>query len=215
MQAEEDDKRRRIQDARYRAEKAQREAYRDILKYLSSQGKIRPYTSWRAIVEFIEGEEAFKAVLGQDQDAPMEIFEEFVDEWDKAYYRERTLLSRVIDETWGGEAIVKPNTSFEEFTNSLFQRLERPSDIYSDIKRIMNREEPVSTARLYWEELLSKAQHTLNRQGPQVDYDESSEDEGEIIEEEATDPEPKSRNQSLEVDNTEQDIPPASNSVGI
>jgi pre-mRNA-processing factor 40 len=186
LQAEEDDKRRRIHDARFRAEKAQREAYRDVLRSLSKEGRIRPYTRWRAIVEFLKAEEAFKTVLGQDQDAPMEIFEEFVDGWDDAYHRERALLSRLIDESWDVASLVKPDTSFEDFTKTLLERSERPSDLYSDIKRIINREEPVSTARVYWEELVSKAQHAVRRQGSQVDNEESSEDEGEIIEEEVS-----------------------------
>jgi pre-mRNA-processing factor 40 len=184
LQAEEDDKRRRIQDARFRAEKAQRDAYREILKRLSAEGKIRPYTRWRAIEGFVKVEDACKIVMGQDQDAPMEIFEEFVDEWDDLYHRERALLSRLIDESSTVEHVVKADTSFEDFTQTLLKQAERPSDLYSDIKRIINREEPVSTARVYWEELVSKAQHAV---GSHVDREESSEDEGEIIEDEASD----------------------------
>ena len=215
LQAEEDDKRRRIQDARHRAEKAQREAYRDILKRLSVEGRIRPNTRWQAVVDFLMAEEAFDIVSGQDQDAPREIFEEFVRKWDDAYYRERALLSRLIDESWTAELFVKHDTSFLEFTQNLLARVERPSDLYSDIKGIINTEDPVSTARIYWEELVSKAQHVAHRQANHVDREESSEDEGEIFEDEVNDQEGGQPAQALESTGVEQDVcsPSASNQV--
>jgi len=149
-------------------------------------------------------EEAFDIVSGQDQDAPMEMFEEFVGKWDDAYQRERALLSRLIDESWTAEPFVKHDTSFEDFTRNLLASVERPSDLYSDIKRTINREDPVSTARVYWEELVSKAQHAAHRQGNQVDREESSEDEGEIFEDEINDEKGSHRSQALE--STDDDV---------
>ncbi len=80
LQAAEDDKRRRIRDARRRAEKAQREAYRDVLKRLARDGTIRPFTRWRSIEEFVMADPAFNPVLAQDREAPREIYEEFIDD---------------------------------------------------------------------------------------------------------------------------------------
>ena len=175
------------------------------MKRLSIEGRIRPYTQWRAIVDFVKVEEAFDAVLGQDQDAPMEIFEEFVGEWDVTYRRERALLSKLIDESCSAEPFVKHDTPFEDFTQNLLTRAERPSDLYSDVKRIINREDPVSTARIYWEELVSKAHHAAQRQGNQVDHEESSEDEGEIIEGEVDDEKGRPP-QRLQVTDVKEDV---------
>ena len=49
LQAAEDEKRRRIRDARRRAEKAQREGYRELLRKMAGEGNITPYTRWRSV----------------------------------------------------------------------------------------------------------------------------------------------------------------------
>lgn len=184
LQAAEDDKRRRIRDARRRAEKAQREAYRDVLKRLAVNGIIRPYTRWRSVEEFVASEDAFAPVLAQDRDAPRELFEEYVDEWDDLYRRERAFLSRLVGQADKKDIVVKPDTTLDDFTKLLLKEAEYSQDIYADTRRIINREDPVSTARLYLEELVSIAsnsgQRSTQRRAVQED---SSEDEGEIIEE--------------------------------
>lgn len=184
LQAAEDDKRRRIRDARRRAEKAQREAYRDVLKRLGVEGKIRPYTRWRVIEEYVTADEAFNPVSAQDRDAPREIYEEFVDTWDDMYRREREFLSRFINPPDKKEITVDPETSFEDFSKLLLAQAEYSAELYGDTRRIINRDEPVSSARLYWEELVSRASHLNGRQGTQPTslQEDSSEDEGEIIE---------------------------------
>ncbi len=185
LQAAEDDKRRRIRDARRRAEKAQREAYRGALKRLALDGVIRPYTRWRSIEEIVTADEAFNPVLSQDRDAPREIFEEFVDEWDDIYRQERAILSRLINPSDKPEIIVNPETSLEDFVLLLVKEAEHTSESYGDTKRIVSREDPVSSARLYLEELVSRANHSSIRPGSQrrASQEDSSEDEGEIIEE--------------------------------
>lgn len=185
LQAAEDDKRRRIRDARRRAEKAQREAYRNVLKRLAIDGIIRPYTRWRSIEEFVMVDQAFNPVLAQDRDAPREIFEEFIDEWDDIYRQERAILSRLVNPSDKPEIVVTHETSLEEFTKLLLKEAEHSPEIYGDTRRIANREEPISSVRLYLEELVSRANHSNSRPGAQrrVPQDDSSEDEGEIIEE--------------------------------
>lgn len=185
LQVAEDDKRRRIQDARYRAEKAQRDAYRDMLRRLAVEGKIRPYTRWRAVEDLVANDDASKAVTGQSPDAPIDLFEEFVDEWDDHYHRERSLLSELIDgQPLEAQPMVQLETPFKDFKKWLLDRAEISPSLFSEVKRVINREDPVSTARVYWEELVSKAKHATNR-GSQVNHpdESSSEDEGEIIEE--------------------------------
>jgi pre-mRNA-processing factor 40 len=184
LQAAEDDKRRRIRDARRRAEKAQREAYRDVLKRLAVEQRIRPYTQWRIIEEFVTVDGSFNAVLAQDRDAPREIYEEFIDTWDDIYRRERAFLSRFINPPDKKEINIDPETSFEDFSKLLLAEAEYSAELYGDARRIINREDPVSSVRLYWEELVSRASHSNGRQGAQRTslQEDSSEDEGEIIE---------------------------------
>jgi len=185
LQAAEDDKRRRIRDARRRAEKAQREAYRNLLKRMAVEGIIRPHTGWKSSEEFVAADSAFNPVLAQDREAPREIFEEFVDEWDDLYQRERVFLSRLLNPPDKKEVLIKPETTLDDFTKLLLEGAESSPEMLSDTRRIINREEPVSTARLYLEELVSIANNSSQRQGSKrrVLQDESSEDEGEIIEE--------------------------------
>lgn len=184
LQAAEDDKRRRIRDARRRAEKAQREAYRDVLKRLAREGTIRPYTRWRGVEEFVMADPAFNPVLAQDREAPREIYEEFIDEWDDLYRQERAFLSRLINPPDKAEIVVNPGISLEDFTKLLLKEADYSSDVYSDTSRIINREEPVSSVRLYLEDLVSRANHSNQRPSSQrrATQEDSSEDEGEILE---------------------------------
>jgi pre-mRNA-processing factor 40 len=175
LQAAEDEKRRRIRDARRRAEKAQREGYRELLKKLASDGKITPYTRWRSIQDSVSTDEACKLVQAQDRDAPHELFEEFLDEWNEGYRRERSFLGRLV--TSGRKEIrVRPGTSYDQFTKLLLDEAAYSPDVYGDVRRIINREQPVSSARLHYDELMSRT--TEDRKA----NDDSSEDEGEIIE---------------------------------
>jgi pre-mRNA-processing factor 40 len=183
LQAAEDDKRRRIRDARRRAEKAQREAYREALRKLAIEGKILPYTRWRGIEEIVSTDDSFNLVQAQDRDAARELFEEFVDEWEDAYRRERSFLSRLLNPPNKAEIVVKVGTKYDGFTKLLLDAAAYSPDIYGDARRIINREEPLSSARLYYDELISRASDSSQRQATRRRAtDDSSEDEGEIIE---------------------------------
>jgi pre-mRNA-processing factor 40 len=184
LQAAEDDKRRRIRDARRRAEKAQREAYRDFLRKLATDGKILPYTRWRNAEELVSADDSFKLVEAQDRDAPHELFVQFVDEWGETYRRERSFLNRLLHPSNKKEIVVKVGTSFDEFTKLLLDEAAYSPDVYGDARRMINREEPVSSARLCYDELIARASESskssaVRRRSMQ---DDSSEDEGEIIE---------------------------------
>lgn len=189
LQAAEDDKRRRIRDARRRAEKAQREAFRDALRKLATEGKILPATRWRAVEDIIATDTSYKPVQAQDQDAPRELFAEFVDEWGELYRRERSLLSRTLHPTANKEIVLKEATTYEEFTKLLLDEAAYSPELYGETRRIINREEPISSARLYYDELIVRTKEGITAvavprgstgvRGPQAD---SSEDEGEIIE---------------------------------
>ena len=184
LQSAEDDKRRRIRDAHRRAEQAQREAYRDLLRKLGAEGKILPSTRWRSIEERLSLDESFNLVLAQDRDSPRALFEDFVREWDDYFHLERSFLSRLLNPPNKKGFHVKVDTSYDEFTKILLEEAAHSQDVYGDTRRIINRKEPVSSARLYYDELVSQATNSHSRLGSlnRRPGEESSEDEGEIIE---------------------------------
>lgn len=177
LQTAEGIKRRRSDDAFQRAEKAQREAYRALLRRLATEGKIRPYTRWRNVEELVVANDAFNPVLSQGREAPREIYEDFVDEWRDAYQQERLVLAQLK----GTSSAIQSDTSFQVFVGQLLKEAEGMAGAYSDVRHMIEKGKPVTSVRLYWEELLSKQRYT-SRIKDSV-KEESSEDEGEIVEE--------------------------------
>lgn len=184
LQTAEDEKRRRIRDARRRAEKAQRDAYREALRDLAVKGKLLPSTRWRAIEETISAEASFKPVKEQDREAPREIFEDFMDVWNEVYRRDRSFLSRLVNPTSKKGISIKLETKYDDFCKALLDESAHSAELYSDTRQILNSEEPVSSARLYFNEIVGRAsesQGIASRRRSSV-HEDSSEDEGEIIE---------------------------------
>eukprot|EP00535_Pseudo-nitzschia_heimii_P002093 CAMPEP_0197182504 /NCGR_PEP_ID=MMETSP1423-20130617/6431_1 /TAXON_ID=476441 /ORGANISM="Pseudo-nitzschia heimii, Strain UNC1101" /LENGTH=765 /DNA_ID=CAMNT_0042632935 /DNA_START=493 /DNA_END=2790 /DNA_ORIENTATION=+ len=183
LQKVEDDKRRRIQDARRRAEKAQRDQYRELLCKMATDKIIFPYSRWREVEDFLVKEDSYKLVESQDRVAPREIFEVFVEEWDSLYRRERNFLLRLLRSPSRPDIVISAVTTFEDFKKIIAQESAYSSDIQNEAFRIFNRREPVSTARLLFDELTVQtvdAKRHGSRRGST--NDDSSEDEGEIIE---------------------------------
>jgi len=188
LQVAEEDKRRRIRDSRRRAEKAQREAYREKLLSLAASGAIFPTSRWRAVEELVAGDDTFGPVREQDRESPRELFEEMVGEWNESYRRDRAFLSQLVHPNSNKEMIVKATMKYDEFTKALLDEAAVVSDLYNEARRIINRESPVSSARLYFDELVLRvkaaAGHGIARRSSlRRRDDDSSEDEGEIVEE--------------------------------
>ena len=184
LQKAEDDKRRRIQDARRRAEKAQRDQYRDLLSQMAANGKIFPYSHWRDIKDSLIEENFLKLVECQDRNAPRDIFELFIDEWDEVYRRERNFLSRLLHPPDRPDIVISAGTTFESFKETVIKEAEYSPEIQNETLRIFNKEDPISSARLLFDELSaqngSRKRPGGSRRGST--NDDSSEDEGEIIE---------------------------------
>ncbi|KAG7342217.1 FF domain containing protein [Nitzschia inconspicua] len=184
LQRAEDDKRRRIRDARRRAEKAQRDNYRALLSTLAKEGSLLPYSRWRMVEELLVPHESFSLVQAQGRDMPRELFEEFADEWDDRYRRERSFLARLIEHPDGSSFTKERTTTYEAFKDLVIKEASYSDDAQDEAYRIINREDPVSSAQLYYQELLTRPSD-FNRPGRSSRIeDESSEDEGEIIEDE-------------------------------
>jgi pre-mRNA-processing factor 40 len=188
LQKAEDDKRTRIRGARHRAEKAQREAFLDALNELSEAGKIVPSSRWRSVEPLLSSIQSYGPVYDQDREAPRDMFEEFAAEWNESYRRDRSFLSQLVYPSNGKQIVVTPDTTIEEFSKALLDAAADSPDMYRQARRIINRSDPVSSARLYLHELALDAKGlngtAIIRRGSASRRrdDDSSEDEGEIVE---------------------------------
>ena len=175
LQTAEDEKRRRIRDARRRAEKAQRDAYRTMLRTMAEAGSINPSTRWRGMEDKVSSDPSFEPVQAQGREVPRELFEDFVAEWNDEYRRDRATLTRVLG-LGKGEFKVDETTTLDGFTNKLLDLSGPSSDLYGEVRRMLNRDNPLSSTRLFFNELRTENVAVVK------DGNESSEDEGEIVE---------------------------------
>lgn len=187
LQAAEDEKRRRIREARHRAEKAQREEYMELLCKLAKEGTIVPSTKWRNVEDLLSPEAPFGQVKVQDREAPRELFQDFIDEWNDAYRRDRIFLVRLTQPLSGKGVNVSNETTYDKFSKALLDAAAHSPEQYADIRRILKSENPVSSVQLYFNELklrTKEAAHTVTKRNTRRGSvrDESSEDEGEIVE---------------------------------
>jgi len=185
LQAVEDEKRRRIRDARRRAEKSQRDTYREFLCNQVKDGEINIATRWRSVEDTIENDASYLAVFTQDNDAPREIFEDFLDDLRDGYRRDKPFLSRLIYSSSRGGVKVQKDSTYEHFCQDLVAAAVTAggSDMTGDCKRMLSRE-PVSSALLFFHELHQRAKNDSpsgNGFAGRRKVDES-EDEGEIVE---------------------------------
>lgn len=189
LQAAEEERRRRIRDARRKAEKAQKEAYSETLRKLASQGSILPSSRWRSVEATIAAEPSYAPVHAHDRDSPRELFEDFVHEWNEVYRRERSFLNNLANSSAENTLNVHEGMSFDEYSRALLDQAAHSPDLYSETRGILNREDPVSSARLYFNELVliskesqTKAPKRSKSGARRGTADSSSEDEGEIRE---------------------------------
>ena len=192
LQNSEDEKRRRIRDARRRAEKAQRDVFREKLIELAKEGVITPDTRWRGIEEKVSSQypNVFGPVQAQGLEVARELFEDFVYDWKEEYRRDKVTLVRVWDSSTSKKKEFKfddkKKANVEDFCKLLLESCAGSPDLYGEIRRISNRENPISSVHLFFNELKADAEATKNgngkKRGSLLNGDESSEDEGEIIE---------------------------------
>eukprot|EP00985_Skeletonema_marinoi_P009908 scaffold4665_cov162-Skeletonema_marinoi.AAC.1 len=180
LQNAEDEKRRRIRDARRRAEKAQRDAYREKLREFAKLGTVIPSTHWRSVEDKIASDPCYEPVLAQGRDVPMEIFNDFVDDWNEQYRRDRSTLSRLWESS--KKEIKLDESTGVDFSKKLLDYSANSPDIYADIRR-MSSNEPLSSIMLFFNELKANAGvQSANRRSSLLNDEDSSEDEGEIKE---------------------------------
>ena len=224
LQIAEDEKRRRIREARRRAEKAQRDAFRNELIRLATEGALLPSTRWFNVESTMQKLEAYGPVKEQGRDAPRGVFEDFLEGWDGMYRRDRSILQdRLVNPTSRRPLVIRKDMSYKDFSKALLDQASYSPDLYADTRDILDRADPVSSAKVYFDELIGKAKQVVDRRRSSLlslssrrsAKEESSEDEGEIIEDGEIDEEqeegPKQSssvtNQSEDQDGTEQPAP--------
>jgi pre-mRNA-processing factor 40 len=167
----------RIHDAKIKLERAQRDDFVKALIRLAKESKILPFSRWRNCEDFLLAEDAYRLVRDQDKNTPRDLFENFVDQWYDNYRKERIFLHSIVVPT---KLLTDgANTKYSEFSKNLIDVSQSSYDTYLNVRDIINRQEPVSTAKLLFDELTSKL-----KKGPHVKRmnDDSSESDGEIIE---------------------------------
>ena len=187
LQAAEDEKRRRVRDAKHRAEVAQREVYTDLLESLAKNGTLLPSTKWRNAENLLSESPEFRLVVAQDRDTPRELFQDFIDDWNDVYRRDRIFLTRFVQPSSGVGVNVTSETTYDEFCKTLLDAAAHSSEQYGHLRLVLKSDDPVSSARVYFNELVNRvnevaitAMRRNNRRGSV--RDDSSEDEGEIVE---------------------------------
>lgn len=119
---------------------------------------------------------SFEPVQAQGREVPRELFDDFVREWNDEYRRDRATLTRVLSLS-KAEFKIDDSTTMDDFTNKLLDLSSPSPELYGEVRRMLNRENPLSSTRLFFDEL--RVEKVVM---PKKD-DESSEDEGEIVEE--------------------------------
>ena len=190
LQNAEDEKHRRIRDARRRAEKAQRDAFRERLVELAKSGVITPDTRWRGVESKVANDPTCEPVQAQGRDVAREVFEDFVYDWSTEYRHDLATLHRVWDMSkrdfvFDGDANAE---NVESFTKMLLEASADSPTLYGEIRRISNRETPLSSMHLFYKERRAASYdsasngHARKRGSTSINGGDSSEDEGEIIE---------------------------------
>ena len=184
LQNEEDEKRRRIRDARRRAEKEQRDAFHDRLSELAKDGVITPVTRWRSMEDKLSSEPTYEPVNAQGRDVACDMFEDFVYDWKEEYRRDKVILGRVWEmskKDFVFDTNVDANV-VDDFGKMLLESSADNQDLYGEIRRMSTRENPLylSSITLFFKDLKEDKESGKKN----ADGDESSEDEGEIKEDE-------------------------------
>jgi hypothetical protein len=140
---------------------------------------------WRDSQDPLSKDPSYTILYEQSLDIPRELFQTFIEDWNEVYLKDRAFLSRIAASLPTKAAVVTDESSYREFTEALVEASSEIKGPVSELRRVIDGNSPVSSAKLYFEELRNRAKLTASaRRGSSRRRDEdSSEDEGEIVEE--------------------------------
>jgi hypothetical protein len=143
----------------------------------------------------VSKENSFEVLQAHDRNAPRVTFDEFVEDWYDLYQRERSVLRRNLesllkDRSVDISCLITPETTYKAFKDLLTDDSKHAPADQKEAWEIINGQNPVSSAVIFYKDLLSRAKAGgrpsvstgIGRRSIRQDPDESSEDEGEIIE---------------------------------
>ncbi|KAL7574481.1 hypothetical protein ACA910_015845 [Epithemia clementina (nom. ined.)] len=187
LQQAEEENHRRSQEDRRQIEMDQREFFMETLVRLARDGYILPNSSYSSVVDSVLSEESSFVELHQhDRDRPRELFEDFVNDWNELYRGDRLFLSDIVRRAYEkmGRNIVSDNDeSYEAFCQALLDEASGSANTHQRVYRIISEKSPVSSAQLYFNEM-RQSRKSVQSQPQRGTEEDSSEDEGEIAEEE-------------------------------
>lgn len=188
LHEQEREEKRRQKEARRKAEEDGREKYVQSLRELAAEGHVLPSSRWRNVENRVVSLPGYGPVEQQDREAPREIFEDFVGEWSDRYRRDRSILSELV--FTDQPLVITEDTEYDDFTKVILYTATRNPELYKKVLCIIQEADPVSSAYLYFRELQlmgTQVGSTFIREAKRASITEgilSSEDEGEIIEDE-------------------------------
>ncbi|KAJ2894906.1 hypothetical protein MKZ38_007103 [Zalerion maritima] len=110
------DSRQDQKNRKFRKERLNRDGFLSLLNELRRTGKIKAGTKWNEIYPYIDGDERYKAMIGQTGSTPMELFWDMVEEEERALRVTRNDILDVMDDK---RFEFSPKTTFQEFTSLL------------------------------------------------------------------------------------------------
>ena len=178
----EEEQRRSSHEDRRREEQARLANFQNMLVRLAEQNKLTPSSLWRDSQSLLSQEPSYIALLKHDSHAPRELFQRFVDGWNHTYLKDRGFLSRLVGYLPKKAATVTNETIYDGFVQALLDVSSSSSELVEEVQRIIADQSPVSSAKLYFDELKNRAMASARRGSLRRGGEESSEDEGEIVE---------------------------------
>lgn len=185
LQLAEEEKKRKTRDNRRKTLQGQRDDFRDLLVRFAEEGNLLPSSLWRDSQDKLGKDPSYTILYEQSLDMPRELFQRFIEDWNEVYLRDRLFLSKIAASLPTKAAFVTDETSYRQFTEALVEASSEIKGPVSELRRIIDGNSPVSSAKLYFEELRNRAKLTASarRGSSRRRDDDSSEDEGEIVEE--------------------------------
>jgi pre-mRNA-processing factor 40 len=171
--AEEESKRRSVEKQRSEV-KELRATFRDALVRLAEQSKLTPSSLWRDSQTALNESRVYSTLLERDPGAAREIFQMFMDGWNDAYLKNRSVLSQLVSYLPEKASSVTSETTYDDFVRALSNVSSCSQELAREVERILN-EKPISSAKVYFDELKIR-RASIRREG------EESSDEGEIFE---------------------------------
>ncbi|KAG0209848.1 hypothetical protein BGX33_005305 [Mortierella sp. NVP41] len=143
LEKEHDQDRVRERVLRKRTERKRREAFKELLAELRTNGQLNAKSCWMQIHPLIKEDPRYTNMLGQPGSAPMDLFWDLVEDLDERLYQDRKIIQNLLSNM---DYQVQPETTFDEFQGAVSKQ-DKAADISTE------------DLKLIFDQLLGKAIH--------------------------------------------------------